>query len=285
MKPSIPLLVALFLAGCSGGSTPTPGLPVDATGAELPSLEGYVTDDAIRPVAGALVRLLTTPAVNATTDAEGHYAIRRPTFEASETFVTATAPGFTPRTQQIQLSGYRSGRLDFRLQADAYEIPRVEVLHQTDTLACQVTHNATGAPQPVPCVPQAPAITGDPPPDPNQWLIEVAPNLAGFVAELHWDATTPATQTLHFWLEGPVAGGFHGDAGTVLATATGPSPLRVEIPEDVARTIARWTSINVRVGVPPPSAATPVTLAPDQVYDAYASVFYVDAAPPGYRLA
>lgn len=284
MRHVIMVLVVL-LAGCSGGTTSTPGLPVDDKGAELPSVEGYVTDAAIRPLAGALVRLLMTPEINATTNDEGYFAIRRPTFAAVETFVTATAPGFTPRTQQIQLSGYRSGRLDFRLEVDDYALPRLETLHQTDTLRCQVNHNATGSAQGTPCQPQPPPVTSDPPPDPNQWLVEIEPNLAGFVAELYWDATSPATETLHFWLEGPVAGGFSGEPGDVLASTTGLSPLRLEITEAVARDIPHWTSVNLRVAVPAPSGSNPLAVTTDQVYEAYASVFYVDAAPPGYRLA
>lgn len=278
------LLCVLALAGCSGPSLAPAGVPVDAGGKQLPTLEGYVVDAAIRPMEGAVVRLLHDPTLHTTSDADGYYALRRPTFAAEDALVTASAPGHQSRTQQVQLSGHRSTRLDFQLERDPYDVARVEVLQQTDALACQARSELVPA-QPVRCTVNNPIQTGDPPPPPNIWVINPDPGLAGIVVELHWDAKTPMSQALDAALRAPVAGGFSGELGSILAEATGASPLRLELGPEVARGLPRWTAIHVEVRLPDAQATAPASFTDNQPYDAYASLFYVEPAPPGYILA
>jgi hypothetical protein len=269
------LALALALAGCGDGHVPPAGIPVDAQGNELPTLQGVVVDEAIRPLAGATVRLLLS-GVDATTDADGHYEIRRPTMAAEPTLVTASLPGFRTRTQQAQLSGHTSATLDFILPADPLPLPRVEVLRHTGQVRCAAR---TPLPPPADGL-QCEADHGD---GGNQtapdwaWPLDPDVALAGAVVQLVWDPTTPGTQALHAWLQAPVAGGRGGER---FGEVTGESPLRLELPEAAARALPRWTNAWVMVELPPGQAAANV----QQAYDGYASLFYVDPAPPGYTL-
>jgi hypothetical protein len=117
-------------------------------------------------------------------------------------------------------------------------------------------------------------------PVPWQWNIAPVPGLAGAVVEVQWQAETALTETLHVILEGPLAGG-HG--GVVQAEATGPSPLRLEVPAGAARGFDRWTTLRLTVEVVP-DAQAPLggAVSYDQRFDAVAALFYVEDAPPGY---
>jgi hypothetical protein len=266
----------LLLAGCSAAPPVPPGIPVGASGHALPTLEGTVVDEAIRPLAGAEVRLLGT-GVFATSDDGGHYAIQRPTGRAEATLVTARKAGFVPLTQQAQVSGHRSARLDFVLSLDATLVPRVDVLEYRGTLRCAVGVAAAGQSTGVDCDPDRRDAEDKLPP----WLWDVnpTPNLAGAVVEVAWEAQSPGAAVLHAWLRAPMAG---GQGGEVVAEATGPSPLRLEVPRAVAEAMPRWNA--VRLGVDLAEGDTPGAASQDQRFDAVASLFYVDPAPAGYRV-
>ncbi len=270
-------VLVLALAGCGEGHQATAGIPVDEHGDELPTLQGVVVDEAIRPLPGARVRLLPGD-VDAITGDDGHYEIRRPTAQAEATLVTASADGFKARTQQVQLSGHTSATLDFILAVDPPPLPRVEVFQHTGEVRC-----AARTPLPPPADgASCDADHGDSGerPEPPKWIWPIEPDvaLAGLVVQLAWEPTTPGTQQLHAWLQAPVAGGRGGER---YAEVTGEGPLRLELPEAAARAQPQWTAVWVMVELPPGTPAANV----QQVYEGYASLFYVDAAPPGYTLA
>lgn len=282
------VIVAMAVAGCGGRDAVPAGVPVDADGSALPNLEGFVVDDAIRPMEGVLVRILFSD-VNATTDAQGHYAIHQPTFLAEDVLLSAAAPGYQPRTQQVQLSGHRSTRMDFRLEPDPYQSPRIEVLSQTIGLGCQVTL-ALG---PLPGARCDPPSTDSllPVPQTKVWPIDTTVGLAGAVLDIHWDPQTDLSERLHATLRGPVAGCCAGGSdqvgskGEVHADVTGSSPLRLELPEEAARAFPRWTALWLEVRLPESQGTPPLSFSLSQSVDAYATLFYVDPAPPGYTLA
>jgi hypothetical protein len=276
------LAVVLAIAGCGGPKQAPEGIPVDENGEVLPTLEGFVVDEAIRPMAGAQVRLLGLD-IEASTDADGHYAILRPTLQAEAVLVSVSSPGYQARTQQAQVSGHRSTRLDFRLELDPYQMPHVDVLQQTDVMECGARTGVTGESEGVSC--RAPNLTfNEDPVPPNVWVITPTPGFAGIVVEVHWDAVTQLSERLHVALRAPVAGGFFGELGEVQAEAEGTSPLRLEIPADVARTFSPWTAVHVEARLSDAQGAAPFAFTHEQPYDAYASLFYVDPAPPGYTL-
>ena len=285
----LPVALALVLAGCGSPDPPTPGIPVDDEGDELPNLEGFVVDEAIRPMEGVTVRILFSD-VNATTDEEGHYSIHRPTFVAEDVLLSAVAPGYQARTQQVQVSGQRSTRMDFRLEVDQYQMPHVEVLSRTLGLGCQAWTGLMGARQGVACEAPAPESGGwKIPTGTKVWAVDTTVGLAGAVFQVNWDAETALAQDLHVTLRGPVvgccAGGDGGSKGEVHAEATGPSPLRLELTEEAARSFSSWSSIWLEVRLPDSQDLAPLSASRDHLVDAYATLFYVDAAPPGYQLS
>lgn len=269
------LLLAAALAGCGGPKAAPPGLPVDASGDTLPTLQGVVVDEAIRPLAGARVRFLAE-GLEATTDADGRYALRRPTFLAEQVLVTASHEGHKTRTQQVQVSGHVSTTMDFILEVDPPPLPRVEVLHSTGPVRCLAR---TPLPAPLAdagCEPdRGDGISGPPP-----WIWPVRPEeaLAGMVVQVVWEPTTFGTETLHAWLQAPVAG---GQGGQRHAEVTGTGPLRLELSEEVARALPRYNEVWVCVELPPGQVSADV----QQTVESYASMFYVDPAPAGYMLA
>lgn len=273
------VVLALAVAGCGGKADVAAGLPVSDDGKVLPTVQGVVVDDAVRPLAGVTVRFLFS-GVNATTDADGHYEILRPTLAAEQTLVTASRDGYKTRTQQVQLSGHTSATLDFRLESDPPPMARVEVFQHTGTVRCTAV-----TPLPAPadrwgC--EADRGDSGEHPEPPKWIWPLEPDvaLAGAVVQVVWDATTPASTQFHAWLQAPVAGGLGGER---IGEVTGTSPLRLELPEEAARALPRWTSVWVCVEVAPGQALVGANV--QQVYEGYASMFYVDAAPPGYVLA
>lgn len=268
------LLLALALAGCADGPRVPDGIPLDPSGDPLPTVRGVVVDDAIRPLAGATVRILGTD-VAGTTDEEGRYALLRPTFVAEAALVAATMPGYLTRSAQVQLSGNIAAEVDFQLPADPSVVPHTEVLQHRGQVRCTAAVSVLGGVHGAGC-------EGDRRDDHDilprwMWEINPRPGVAGVVVEVHWDAGTPAATELRAWLKAPMAG---GQGGEVVAEAVGPSPLRLEVPEDAVRSYARWTAVRLHVETAPGTAGA----TREQAYDAFATVFYVDPAPAGYLL-
>jgi hypothetical protein len=269
--------LALLLAGCADAGRPPDGLPVDADGDPLPTLHGFVVNGAIRPIAGAIVRFLGSEGAEATTDEGGRYEIRRPTQQAEDVLVTAWKQGFVALTHQVKVSGHRSAEMDFVLAPDPFLVPHVTVLQHRGTLRCDAAVAVGGQADGVGC--DADHRVDDTVP-PWIWEVNPTPNLAGAVVEVHWEPMTPLASNLHAWLRAPMVG---GQGGELVAEATGPSPLRLEVPAEQARSLGRWAAITLYVDLG--DGATPGASVRDQSFDAFASLFYVDPAPPGYVLS
>ena len=237
-----------------------------------------------------MVRILFSD-VNATTDDEGHYAIHRPTLLAEDVLLSAAALGYQPRTQQVQVSGHRSTHMDFRLERDAYQVAHTEVLNERGSLSCQLHAPGTGLGQQA-CDPPNVGLNGiEDPPTTWVWAIDTSIGLAGAVLQLHWEPETPFTQELHAVLRGPVVGCCEGESdnagskGEVHADVTGTSPLRLELPEETAQAFPHWSALWLEVSLPEETGDFPVSVSREQPFDAYATLFYVAPAPPGYLLA
>jgi hypothetical protein len=271
------VVVGAFLAGCADPGRVAAGIPLDARGDPLPTLQGTVVDEAIRPLAGATVRFLGTD-VSALTDDAGHYEIHRATAKAEDILVTASKPGFEPLTHQVQVSGHRSSKADFRLALDGDLVPHQDVLQHSGRLRCAVGLAGAGQTTGLDC--EADRRVDDQVP---AWIWEInpTPNLAGAVVEVDWEATTPSTETLRAWLRAPMAG---GQGGEVVAEATGKSPLRLELSPAQAQGMGRWTAINLYVDLAEQQGGSPGLDATGQGFDAFASLFYVEPPPAGYRI-
>ena len=277
---ALALALAAVLAGCSEPAPVPAGIPVGEHGEALPTVHGVVVDEAIRPLAGVRVRLLGS-GLEATTDEDGAYEIRRPTLQAEHVLLSAAKAGFITRAQQVQVSGHVSAKLDFRLDADPSVLPHVDVLKRTASLPCAGRLASALGTAGVLCPAEVAPMPAMAPPPPWSWLLDTDPGIAGAVVELDWEPATPLAERLHARLVAPVAG---GQGGETVDEAEGGSPLRLEVPEDVARAMPRWTTILLEVDLDLSSAA-PAGASAEQSFDAFATLFYVDAAPPGYRLS
>ncbi|HUR61293.1 MAG TPA: carboxypeptidase-like regulatory domain-containing protein [Candidatus Thermoplasmatota archaeon] len=275
MKGVAVFAVALLLSGCAGPAPVPPGVPLDENGDPLPTLHGVVVDEAIRPVAGAVVRFLAS-GLNTTTDAAGRYEFHRPTMKAEAVLVTAYKDGFVPRTQQVQLSGSRSAKVNFGLTADRYAFPRLDVLEHSGLVRCTAAIAALGQAQGAGCDEARPDADDKLP----EWIwgLYPHPGLAGAVVEVHWEAQTGLAQRLHAWITAPVAGGREGE---VRASATGTTPLRLEVPAAVAQGLPEWTAVWLHVELA--NEGSGAGAVQDQPFDAYAALAYVEPLPPDYR--
>lgn len=280
------LALALALAGC-GGKDPVPaGIPTDEQGDPLPTVQGFVVDEAIRPMAGVRV-LVLQEGVEAVTDDAGHYAIDRPTFAAEQVILSAVAAGYVPQSHVVQASGQTSARVDFRLTPDPHQLPHTEVLQHRGMLTCQL--RAAGQGQA--CDP--PTLSLDEGVEMPQlrslWVLDTAIGLAGAVVQVHWDAESALAKQLTVRLRGPVVGCCENQAlrydDPVLDEATGASPIRLEVGEAAARAFPSWSALWLEVDVPASQGPVPAGFAREQAFDAYATLFYVDPAPPGYQLS
>jgi hypothetical protein len=279
MRALLVILLVITISGCFSGPAPTPGLPVDAKGKVLPTVHGFVVDEAIRPMEGVRIHFLGTN-VSTYSDKNGAYALHDPVTQFHQALVVAFKPGFLPRTQQVQVSGKISARLDFGLQINPHSVPHTEVLDHRGMARCDGRITAAGQQFGIDCQ-GGPSRDGDPPPS-WMWEITPTPNFAGAVLQIHWNPAYPDSERLHIWLLGRVAGGIGGE---LWANVTQGSPVRLEVTEQQARAMPEWTALRLHVdlaetGGPIPGATAVV--ARDQLYQAIATVFYVNPAPPGY---
>lgn len=280
------LALALALAGCGGKDAVPAGLPTDEQGDPLPTVEGFVVDEAIRPMAGVRV-LILQEGVEAVTDESGHYAIDRPTFAAEHVILSAVAAGYVPQSHMVQASGQTSARVDFRLTPDQHQIPHVEVLQHRGMLTCQV--RAAGQGQF--CDPPSFSFNEgvEVPELRSLWVMDTTIDLAGAVVQVHWDAESPLAEQLTVRLRGPVVGCCENQSlrydDPVLDEATGASPVRLEVDEAAARAFPSWSALWLEVDVPESQGPVPAAFAREQSFDAYATLFYVDPAPAGYQLS
>src|SRR5688572_622808 len=112
---AIAIVAPLVLAGCSDGK----GSPPPAPG---PVVEGWVVDPVHAPIAGANV-VVQGLAVNATTDAEGHFTLAPPS--GVDLLVTAAAPGFVAESQLLPAFSGSLHVLNFSLE----RVPVAEPYH------------------------------------------------------------------------------------------------------------------------------------------------------------
>lgn len=249
---------------------------MDTHGRALPTLHGVVVDEAVHPLPGVIVRFLGTD-VNVTTDKDGAYEFHEPVPKAQVVLVSAFLPGYTPKTQQIQVSGHASASLDFALAEDPFRYPFSQVLDQRGSVGCHFVADVAGQTHQQSCVTEK----SDEHLPPNLWELYFSRDLQGVVVEVFWTPDSDLSQALEATLSGPVAGG-HG-AENVLVRQAGTSPLRLEVPQEVASTFGDWTGVRLTMNVTP-QASSPLGASVDQAFHAFATVFYGDPAPAGYTL-
>lgn len=188
-----PLLAAL-LAGCSGSpgsdgpSGPTPpdvGVDSDsATGA----ISGVVVDESIRPIGGALVRLVTL-AVNVTTDSEGLFAF------------TDLAPGFYAMIAEAPL--HQPAQVTADVVAGETVKVKVQLAADTSPQPYKVTYKHDGFMQVWAGIAQFEVENlGESGACDCRIYFQPEPNVATFVYEAVWEEAgpDPAGLSEYYWI-------------------------------------------------------------------------------------
>jgi len=274
------VLATVVLAGCSGGkaadksATHPTGLP-----AGTHMLQGFVFDDAIHPLEGALVKVLDTNA-SFTADKEGAFHFDGLPTEQFLVLV-ASKPGYQPQSKQVTLTPTQAVLLNFTLSA----VPQVVSYTQQDKhvlqVDCQLAVVANGQNMTQDCGTGTAASQGT-----NAWTFPVSPALVGCVVEVFWDPTTAAANTAGAKLETQEL----GQLNLVLGEVVGPSPLRIYVAPSVAqRYYASGGLMKLTVHAASDStqqeAGVGAAALVNQNMRAYYTEFYGTPPPPTYTIA
>lgn len=272
---AVALVAALTLAGCSDGKggddAPASGDPED-----LPMLHGFVFDPALRPMAGATVKVLDTN-VSTTSDDEGFFGFDGLPVEQFLVIV-ATLEGFTPSSKQITLAVDTPVRLNFTLEPVPVQTPYSQVVKQEMLVECQIGVVAAEENNQMNCGTGLQEI--------DQFDIAVDVNLAGAVVEVFWEPGSALSESMGAKLETLDL----GQLNLVLGQVVGVSPLRITVPESAAaRYYPQGGLMRLTVYAEPNAdeneAGVGATLLVEQAVTAYASLFYVAPPDGSYTIA
>lgn len=271
------LVVALAIAGCSGGQDADPGAgPAPAQSDSIPMLHGYVFDPAIRPLEGATVKVLDTNVSSTTTD-EGFFGFGGLPTEQFLVIV-ATMPGYIPSSKQVTLAPDVPVRLNFTLEPQPVAAPYREIIPFEGFVGCQAAFAVSDTNNTLDCnngLEQRPRLD-----------FAVGPDLAGAVIEVFWEPFTPAAESMGLRLETLEL----GQLNIVLGQVLGPSPLRISVPQSVAEKyypgggLMRLT-VFAASDAHQNEAGVGASLAFQQSFEAFASLFYVQPPEASYTLA
>lgn len=269
------LALLLLLAGCSGDN-----LPASSTGAvapaDVPALSGYILDPAVAPVAGANVTIHGTNA-SAVTAADGAYAFGEVPV-AVPIVVVVQAPGFVTSSKSVTIPEQSFMVLNFTLAPVPVKQPYVDYFPIDGFLSCQFAVVAQGTTQLTDC------SLGVDPNNKQLLTFNVNPDLAGLVMELEWQAGSVAAETLNLTAETVN----FGDADKLIASAIGPSVLRAQVSESLARQYYGGNGGTVRVrvaaGAEPAAEETELGVSGhfQQDFTLHVSAFYVSPPRPDY---
>lgn len=283
-----PIVLAAFLAGCVNDaflptSTDPPGSvePGDLAPGQLVDpktpgqLKGVVTNEALVPIKGANVTLLAS---NKTFLTQEDGAFKFTELPNGRLLAYAQAEGFFGKTQAATIRNGTIVTLDFRLAAIPVVEPYAESIEFGGLISCDGMFLLPSGVQEVHCG------TADPN-DARVFETDVKAAVKAIVVEVKWDAASPGTRALRARLE---TVGF-GASDTVLANATGPSVLRLEVPRPpLEKYYPGGGTVRVVVG-PAPSvsdeeAELDAGLAVQQQFTVVLTAFYHEGAPDGFSV-
>jgi hypothetical protein len=268
-------ILLLLLPGCGGKAGDSTDGPSSAAG--LPLLQGYVFDQAVRPVANANVTIqgVGVAARNATaaTAQDGHYAF--PALPVEERLVvTVQAPGLKSLSKQVSLSAGNSTLLNFTLEAVPTKKPYSEPIGFNGFLSCETTVTAEDQTHPVDC--------GDTT-NHRVWVFNVNPGCTGIILDTKWAPTSPTAQFLHVTVQTVGL----GDQNAVLAEVTGASVLRAQVGQaQCQKYFPQGGTIQVVWRADPNAAdqeaGVGVAATVQQDFKAVATAFFVATPPPDF---
>lgn len=271
------LVIALAVAGCTGGQDAPAGPSAEGTQAgDIPMLHGYIFDPALRPLQGAVVKVLDTNSSFATTD-EGFFGFDDLPTEQFLVIV-ATMDGYIPSSKQVTLVPDTPVRLNFTLEPQPIAVPYLEQLPFEGLIGCQAAVTVSTTNNTFDCnngLEQRP-----------RWDFSVGADLAGAVIEVFWEPFSPGAESLGLRLETLEL----GQMNVVLGEVVGPSPLRVSVPQSAAEKyypgggLMRLT-VFAASDAHQNEAGIGSSVAFQQSFQAFASLFYVAPPDPSYTIA
>lgn len=262
MRPALATCMVL-LAGCS--NSPSPDLPSASV------LEGFVLDEALRPIDGARVDAHALD-LSATVDDQGHFLLDVATRDAVT--LTASAAGFQSESLAASVAG---GVVTFQLDRVSGVVPRVVVESYNGYLQCAVVVIEEGGdPQHHRGV-RCSDVMED---DRRRWGVHLPVNVTAVVVELDWDHASSWSNTL---MMSATIG------GEPVGFAEGLSVLRMQIAQESLRRAAAAGETEMLVVVDAGAGDTEqeegsVGIFTDQAFTLYATHFINQPADPGYSI-
>lgn len=263
---SIVLLVVL--AGCSSPAADVPDVPEGRT------LEGWVLDPTLRPVAGATVRLLAT-GNETTTDEDGHYRLTNLPDLPVHT-LRATAAGYEEQARSVSYDGARHRTLNFSLAPFASVRDHVQV-HQFDGFiecsafaSAEHSHGGGGPPEG-----ENPADCGTYATTESTWTVDIQPGAAGLVVEVVWEPGTTLAENLLLIVSQQLPDG----TLDFLAFSEGQSPIKAHVPAfEVQQRFELGGTILADVQIGGSDEDVAVGAAIQQGFEGFTSTFF--GSPP-----
>jgi hypothetical protein len=216
---AILLASAVTLAGCSSPEAEQAKTP---SAGKLPALHGWVFDAALRPLKGVTVKVLDTNSSTTTND-EGFYGFDGLPIEQF-LVVVATKELFKVSSKQVTLTDEFATRLNFTLEQVPVKRASTEVRKFDGYIPCQGEVAINDQPYRFDCNAQIEQAL-------NVFQFTVNEDLAGAVIEILWKPQTPVSESMGAKLETLNL----GELNVVLGEVVGSSPLRIQVPEAVAK--------------------------------------------------
>lgn len=270
------LLIALALAGCA---KPPAGadVPLDPGRAVL---AGVVVDEAIRPLAGALVEV-SDAGVNGTTDAAGAFQFA---VAPGEHVVDVSVKGFAPLRQTVSVPATGLRGLSLQVASSAGLAPYVSVLKYDGFVVCSLGASYVFSEECGEGVGTPAGRVGKQSNNAIRYDFGAdGPSLKTLVVEQAWEPTSDAGKELLVllrtnWTCEPACGGNAVGAGSV----QGASPLLLRVDEDGLAGPLRDPAVVFTTYTLARNGPTDVNVVLNQGFTLFVSEFYGEAAPDGY---
>lgn len=267
-------LLAAALAGCMGG-----GGPPATSGPTGPTVEGWVVDERIAPVEGAIASLAGL-GLEARTDADGHYVLQAP--PGVDLVLVMEAPQFVAQSRAVAALSGAHHVLNFTLVRMPVQDPFDEVQSFQGILRCGLVATTQEDPsrphehQGVRCS-QALNDTA------NRWAYTIPAGSTGIVVEAQWDAQSEVSQALVLKVVTEAT-------GEVLGFIEGTSMLRMQLSsvklaqETQAGHEVLWVTAEPGAGTGNHEHGA-IGVFVSQSFTLYATAFFNGPVPPSYSIA
>jgi hypothetical protein len=272
-------LSAVVLAGCGAA-------PAKPAGADVPLapgravLAGVVVDQAIHPIAGAVVTV-TDAGVNATTDAKGGFSLAVP---VGEHVLEATHRDFAPVRQTVSVPATGTRGLVVQFSLTAAMGPYSTIAKYEGFVVCSLGASYIFSEECGEGVGTPVGRFGKQGNNAIRYDFQAeSPSLKTLVVEMAWEPTSDAGRELLVllntnWTCEPACGGDAVGNGSV----QGPSPLLLRVDEaDLSKPLqdpaAVFTTYTLARNGP-----TDVNVVLNQAFQLFVTQFYRESAPDGY---